>query len=72
MPRGQQIEQNIEPPYVRQLSDDELEELLLAPTKIRVPSVTRGRQHVRQSYTTETAAAVTGTARREATKRLAL
>ena len=35
-------------------------------------SVTRGRQHVQQSYTTEMAAAVTGTARREVTKRLAL
>ena len=39
MPREQQVEQNIEPPYVRQLSDEELEELLLPPTKTRVPSL---------------------------------
>ena len=32
MPIEQQVEQSIESPYVRQLSDDELEELLLAPT----------------------------------------
>ena len=32
MPIEQQVEQNIESPYVRQLSDDELEELPLAPT----------------------------------------
>ena len=32
MPIEQQVEQNIESPYVRQLSDDELEELLSAPT----------------------------------------
>ena len=72
MPIEQQVEQDIDLPYVGQLSDDKLEELLLAPTKTRVPSITRGRQHMRQSYTTETAAAVTSTARREVTKRLAL
>ena len=65
MPREQQVEQNIEPPYVRQLSDEDLEELLLAPTKTRVPSLSHAVGSTCGKATTETAAAVTGAARQD-------
>ena len=63
MPREQQVEQDIDPPYVKQLSDDELDEPLLAPTKTGVPCLSDAVDSTYGKATTETAAAVTGTAR---------
>ena len=53
-----------EPPYVSYLSDHELDELIVAPLKTGVPSHTQATERA-VKLTTESAAAVTGTARQD-------